>query len=94
MSKQEQMFERIGQWQQSGLSQKSWCEQNNMAYATFQYWYKRFRSAVDQQPLNDFVPLMMDAPSAPYWCELIGTGGKRLLFPQPVRADFLRELMS
>jgi hypothetical protein len=94
MNKEEQMFERIGHWQQSGLSQKSWCKQNNIAYATFQYWYKRFRSAAEQEPVNDFVPLIIDRASASYWCELIGTGGKRIVFHQPVSAEFLNTLMS
>lgn len=94
MSKEEQMFERIGRWQDSGLSQKLWCAQNNIAYATFQYWYKRFRSATAaQEPAGDFVPLLVDAPTSPGWCELIGTGGRRLVFHQPVSADFLHALL-
>lgn len=88
------MFERMAHWQRSGLSQKLWCEQNNMTYATFQYWYKRFRCAAEQQPVNDFVPLTIDAVPASYWCELIGAGGKRLVFHQPVSAAFLHELMN
>lgn len=95
MSKQEQMFERIVQWQQSGLSQKLWCRQNNMAYPTFQYWYKRFRSSADEAgPVDDFVPLMVDEPLSPGWCELVSASGKRLVFHQPVSADFLQMLMS
>ncbi|MGI8635775.1 MAG: IS66 family insertion sequence element accessory protein TnpA, partial [Segetibacter sp.] len=37
---QRQMFDRIDQWQQSGLSQKAFCEQVNLSYHIFHYWYK------------------------------------------------------
>ena len=38
----EQMFKMISTWQQSGLSQKSFCEQNGIRYHVFHYWYKCF----------------------------------------------------
>lgn len=96
MSKQEQMFERIGAWQRSGLSQKTWCDQNDMAYATFQYWYKRFRSPQTAQPgtANSFVPLLVDTLPASCWCELLFGDGRRLVFHQPVSASFLQTLMG
>ena len=95
MSKQEQMFERIGHWQQSGLSKKLWCEQKKIAYATFQYWYRRFRAAAaEPEPMDGFLPLMIDTPSTSCWCELIGAGGRRLVFHQPVSAELLHTLMS
>lgn len=96
MSKQEHMFELISQWQQSGLSQKLWCERNDTAYSTFQYWYRRFRSAAaaGQEPAEDFVPLMIDTAAASGWCELITAAGNRLVFHQPVSAGFLRTLTN
>jgi hypothetical protein len=94
MRKQKEMFERVVQWQQSGVSQKVWCEQNSMAYATFQYWYKRFRSAAQDQPADDFVPLMIDASLSNVWCEVIGVNGTKLVFHQPVSAEFLHSLLN
>ena len=35
----ERMFELIEQWQQSGLSQKAFCEQHSIRYYVFHYWY-------------------------------------------------------
>jgi hypothetical protein len=54
---QEDMFRVISSWKQSGLSQKAYCQHNNIRYYVFHYWYKRYR---DQQgPVEDgaFVPL-------------------------------------
>ena len=39
----DRMFELIEQWQQSGLSQKAFCEQHSIRYYVFQYWYRRYR---------------------------------------------------
>lgn len=46
---QNQMFNQIIGWQQSGLSQKHFCEQNGIKYHVFHYWDKHFR---DSQPVN------------------------------------------
>jgi hypothetical protein len=95
---QQKMFEVISHWQKSGLSQKAWCEQNNITYSSFHYWYKRFRS---QQPGNNqlsddgFVQLLVqDRPAATPWCELILGSGQRLFFHQPVAAEFIRSLLD
>ncbi|WP_442345985.1 IS66 family insertion sequence element accessory protein TnpA, partial [Foetidibacter luteolus] len=34
------MFSMIGDWQQSGLSQKAFCAQHGIRYHVFHYWYK------------------------------------------------------
>ncbi len=39
----EQMFSLITSWQQSGLSQKAYCEHHGIGYHVFHYWYKCFR---------------------------------------------------
>ena len=97
-SNQQQMFDSIGQWQRSGLSQKAWCEQNNITYSSFHYWYRRFRN---QQPGNkpvtgdDFVQLLVqDRSSGSPWCELELGKGQKLLFHQPVSAAFIRSLLD
>jgi hypothetical protein len=95
---QQKMFEGIIRWQQSGLSQKAWCEQHNIAYSAFHYWYKRFRN---QQPgknqvTNDgFVQLLVqDRPAVNPWCELVLGDGKKLFFHQPVAPEFIRSLLD
>lgn len=93
------MFEGISLWQQSGLSQKAWCEQNSVAYGAFHYWYKRYRNeglaaSPDQRHQGGFVRLMVDSSNAPSWCELVLGEGKKLIFHQPVSVDFIRALIG
>jgi len=93
------MFERILLWQQSGLTQKAWCENNNVAYGTFHYWYKRYRNEAltaspDGSGEGGFVRLMVDSPIAAAWCELIWGDEKKLVFHQPLDVEFIRSLIS
>src|SRR3954451_1770550 len=92
---QEDMLRMIVTWKQSGLSQKAYCQHNNIRYYVFHYWYKRYR---DQQgPVEDgtFVPLNVK-PSASQVSnsaiEMLLPDGKRILFHQPVSADYLKAL--
>lgn len=94
---QREMFNMIAAWQQSGVSQKGYCEQQGIRYHVFHYWYKRYRSSrvVDSKP--GFLPLHI-TPSAPFAAvtgiELILADGRRLLFNQPVTADFIKAVIS
>ena len=40
---QQKMFSMIDQWQQSGFTQKQFCEQHNIRYYVFHYWLGRYR---------------------------------------------------
>jgi hypothetical protein len=97
-SNQQKFFERIINWQQSGLSQKAWCEQNNVAYGVFHYWYRRFRNQQTgntQNKSEGFVQLLVqDRPSGTPWCELVLDKGHKLFFHQPVSAEFIRSLLA
>jgi hypothetical protein len=98
-SNQQKYFEGITNWQQSGLSQKAWCEQNNVSYGVFHYWYKRFRNEQtgnNQSNTSDgFVQLLVqDRPSGIPWCELMLGKGHKLFFHQPVPAEFIRSLLA
>lgn len=94
----EQMFSMIRNWQQSGLTQKAFCEQHKIGYHVFHYWYKCFRDL--QAPPKDegFIPLKIqpsnsvNIPGA--HVELVLADGKRLLFHQPVASDYLKALIS
>lgn len=94
---QEDMFRMITSWKQSGLSQKAYCEQNNIPYHVFHYWYKRYR---DQQgAVNDgtFVPLNVKPSTFPVSnsaIEILLPDGKRILFHQSVGPDYLKALIS
>jgi hypothetical protein len=91
-----QKLAMIAEWQQSGLSQKVYCEQNNIAYHVFHYWYKRHRVAqqgADSQP-SSFVKLEV-APQGGYaHIELVLPDGKRMLFHHLVSSDYLKAIIS
>lgn len=95
---QQLMFATIVSWQQSGLSQKAYCEQNNIRYHVFHYWYKCYRD--DQTPKSNpgFVQLTvkpaasLNTYGSPI--ELLLPDGKRLLFHQAVSSDYLKALIS
>jgi len=94
----EQMFSMITCWQQSGLSQKAYCQQNGIRYHVFHYWYKCFRDR--QSPSRDegFMPIKIQSSNtintASAHAELVLPDGKRLLFYQGVSSDFLKALIS
>jgi len=88
----QQMFENIDRWQQSGLTQKAFCQQVNLAYHVFHYWYKRYR-IIETKPASSFIKLGISS-SISLHTELVLPDGRRLLFHQPVSSDYLKALMS
>ncbi len=91
---QQQMFSYIEQWQQSGLTQKAFCQHVNLSYHIFHYWYKRYR-ITESKAASSFIKLGVCSPSvcSPH-TELVLPDGKRLLFHQPVSTDYLKALIN
>jgi hypothetical protein len=98
----QKMFDLIGQWKTSGLSQKEFCLQHEIRYCVFHYWYKQYREANNARPQNvsSFIPLQLHPiatgssfPTASH-AELIYPDGRRLLFHQPVDASFLKTIIG
>src|SRR5580700_5466182 len=96
MSKQstsrEEMFSKIREWQQSGLSQKMFCEECHISYSNFHYWYKRFRE-LDSTPSSGFVPLQISGMSTGIFASVVFSRGYTLQIHQAVSADFIKELL-
>jgi len=92
----EAMFKKIERWQQSGLTQKAWCEENKVRYHIFHYWYKHYRDAGNEaaKPAVSFIPLQVQQTDSQPLMELVIGSDKRVLFYQPVSSDFLRSLIS
>lgn len=57
--------ERIASWQQSGLSQRAYCEQHQLVLGTFCYWRGRLKSqAVDVYTASPrFLPVTLKQSS-------------------------------
>lgn len=94
----EQMFKMILTWQQSGLSQKSFCERNGIRYHVFHYWYKRFGDLQSPAKQEGFIPIKIQPSNAintaSAHVEFVLPDGRRLLFHQPVNSDYLKDLIS
>lgn len=94
----EQMFTMIRNWQQSGLSQKAYCEQHNIRYHVFHYWYKCFRDLHSAAKDEGFIPIKIQPSNTTnttsVHAELLLPDGKRLLFHKGVSSDFLKALIS
>ena len=58
----EQWRQRIKDYQRSGLSQKTWCEQHQFALSTFRYWNHRIKECeIELESLSD--PIFARLPS-------------------------------
>jgi len=89
------MFEHIDKWQQSGLSQKAFCQQIKLPYHVFHYWYRHYRVAESKgTPAPSFIKLGVSSAGISSHIELVLPDGKRLLFHQPVSSDYLKALIS
>ena len=96
-STREIMFSAISQWQSSGLTQLRFCKEKNIRYHVFHYWYKQFRlkDAPSESNTRRFIALSSFTSSASsVFAELSVSNGKRLIFHQPVSADFLNALIK
>lgn len=100
---QQQMFSMITCWQQSGLTQKDYCEQHSIRYHVFHYWYRKYRDTQLSDQQAGFVPLQIQpsaaaaadsrTPSAGAHTEIVLPDGRRILFHQPVSVDYLKVLI-
>jgi hypothetical protein len=97
MSKQEKsreiMFSKIREWQESGLSQKAFCQQYNVTYSNFHYWYKRFRD-VDPQSSPGFIPLQIPDMESGIFASVIFSNGQTIQLHQVVGPEYLKELLG
>jgi hypothetical protein len=91
------MFSLIENWQQSGLSQKSFCDQQQVRPHVFYYWYKCYRlqnKTPGEQPTKGFIELkprgMLPEPAI----ELLLASGHRILFHHPVAASFIKAIIG
>ena len=102
-----QKFLMVEAWQQSGLSQKAWCIRESIAYHSFHYWYKKYRtvhSIAIRSSVGgvadkncEFIPLQVQSSvhRQTYGSvELLLTDGRRLLFHSPVSSDYLKAIIS
>ena len=91
------MFSLIESWQQSGLSQKAFCEQHQLMPHVFYYWYKCYRSQNNisvVQPAKGFIEIQSQAIQPEAAIEILLPCGHRIFFHQPVAASFIKAIIS
>jgi len=57
--------QQIEAWQTSGQSQQGYCKANDLSYARFVYWRRKFREATtgrQRRTSSDFVPVTCQPP--------------------------------
>ena len=74
-----QMYALIEKSQNSSLSQKAVCEQEDLPLSTFTYWLKKYRGFKQTAGvLEDFIPVKINERSPQKqsnWCEIKFPGG-------------------
>jgi hypothetical protein len=91
------MFSLIENWQQSGISQRTFCEQQQIKAHVFYYWYKCYRiqnNTLAVQPAKKFIELRSQAILLEASIELLLANGHRILFHQPIAASFIKAIIS
>ena len=96
------MFPLIEKYLNSQLSQKAFCQQQNLSFAVFGYWLKKYRKAhrpapaARKQPAHEaFIPVRVIPPghTTSCACELVFPNGVTLRFSQPVEPNLLVQLI-
>ncbi len=59
-----QIYQIVYQWQESGLSRQSFCEQENLSMSTFASWIKKEREQA-QTVTQSLVPLQIEGYCSP-----------------------------
>ena len=90
----QQMLTHIEQWKQSDLSQKLYCEQHNLTYHSFHYWYKVYKNNQPANSATPFVQLQVQPQSMQPHVEILLPNGRRIIFHQPVSSDYLKCLID
>ncbi len=94
------MFSLIEIWQSSGQSQKTFCQEKDLAYSKFHYWHRKYQDyrspSTSEEP---FVAVTVKKSRAletlPAGAmELVFPDGRRLIFNQSVEAGFLKALLG
>ena len=80
--------DRIHAFQESGLSRKDWCQQNEIPQSTLGYWIRKFQSeSQETEPVSD--PVFAKLPSEQELQFNAGTGNHSvtILLPENIRIE-------
>jgi hypothetical protein len=86
------MFEKIEQWKESGITQKQFCQEQEIALSNFFYWQKKYRKQLQSAP--GFIPIAVhghtkDSASI----EIIYPNGVRIQLPSTMHPSAVGEFI-
>ncbi len=79
------MFSLIKKWQDSGLSKKEFCKQQDIATQTFHYWSKKYKQAQSSLE-NGFIPIEVNQ------VQEIARDEIQIFYPNGVKLTFSEDL--
>lgn len=92
---QMEMLGHVKEWQYSGLSQISYCQEQGISFSKFNYWVRKSRP--NSSPAKGFVPINLEesatAVSLSPLMELVTTAGNRLKFYSPMDPEFIKSIL-
>lgn len=89
------MFMSIREWQSSGKTQKAFCEERDIRYHVFHYWYKVFKDSKEEHVCTaaHFVQLKVPSVSSDVFAEITYCTGNKVILHQPVSSAYLKALL-
>lgn len=95
------MFSFIDGWSKSNQSQKEYCKQHQVGYHVFHYWYKLWKDEKQSTSIHsDFIPVKVSSEQVNGMepggktTEIIFPDGTRVVFYQPLDANYIRSVVS
>jgi hypothetical protein len=88
----QRMMAMIEDWRNSGLNQQQFCNESNIRYHVFHYWYKRYRDKQEAKSCG-FIPVQT-MPVSSGFAEVHLSSGNRLILHQAVSAEYIKALID
>ena len=90
-----EMFPLMERYERDNQSQADFCRAQDLSMSVFQYWWRRYRQAQNQEEkveAPDFVPIELSTASS-YAMEILYPDGTRLRFNRVMPAAYLEPLL-
>lgn len=93
------MFNKISEFEQSGLSKSVFCQKHRISLSLFHYWMKRYYSTPNAEgPQPSFMPVMIEdivTPNDNGRIVVTGNGGLQVSFPAKAASiPLIRQLLE
>ena len=92
-TRRNEMFAVIENYLASGLTQKEFSNQLNLAINTFQYWLKKYREQNEPSEKNAFLPLRVNTRHNNFACVLEFPNGIKIHWREIPEMTVLRSLL-